>query len=621
MLAEFMPQENGVHVLNDIPKAGDQAWQELPEDVKEVYLSEAEKMLGYAYPSLPMTLWLKLSREGNREAYQKPVFERRRALTIFTIAECIEGKGRFIDDILNGVFAICEESSWTIPAHNTYIRDTVQLPLPIADRPILDLFSCETGQVLAMVHYLLKDKLDAVYPEICRRIEAEVKRRVIDPYFSTFYWFMGNGIEPTNNWTVWCTRNVLLSAFLISRDSATYIGTVRKAVRSVDCFIDEYGDDGCCSEGASYYHHAGLCLFECIDILNRLSDNAFSKVWQNEKIKNIASYIMKAHISGEYYLNYADCSNKPGLAGVREFLFAKATDQEDFMYYASEQMNLDLKLHGTGIRDRSLYDTVEVLFGREEALRYAAEHPKTDTEVKGFVKKVSFPSVGIDAVQDQKLYLSVKSGSNCGSHKHNDSGSFIIYANGQPMFIDVGVETYTQKTFSEQRYELWAMQSKYHNLPTFAGREQGGKLQYVEGLYASENVQRSIHALPDGREELMVSMELQNTYVEDTPIDRYVRSFDFVSGGEITIRDEVSFTGEQKDWYLSFMTLEKPAFDGKDVLTVGTCGTLSFSETVQAEVEEITLADKKLRGEWGDVIYRTKVYPAVSGLSYRIAAL
>ena len=31
------------------------------------------------------------------------------------------------------------------------------------------------------------------------------------------------------------------------------------------------------------------------------------------------------------------------------------------------------------------------------------------------------------------------------------------------------METYTRKTFSAQRYEIWTMQSAYHNLPTING--------------------------------------------------------------------------------------------------------------------------------------------------------
>ena len=62
--------------------------------------------------------------------------------------------------------------------------------------------------------------------------------------------------------------------------------------------------------------------------------------------------------------------------------------------------------------------------------------------------------------------LAVKAGDNNDNHNHNDTGSLTLYKNGQPALADIGVESYTGKTFSAQRYEIWTMQSGYHNLPT-----------------------------------------------------------------------------------------------------------------------------------------------------------
>ena len=77
---------------------------------------------------------------------------------------------------------------------------------------------------------------------------------------------MGDGKSHMNNWTVWCTQNVLLSAFTRPLPSETQTRILCRAARSIDYFLDEYGEDGCCDEGAQYYRHAGLCLFGCLEI-------------------------------------------------------------------------------------------------------------------------------------------------------------------------------------------------------------------------------------------------------------------------------------------------------------------------------------------------------------------
>ena len=518
-------------------------------------------------------------------------------------------------------------SGWAIPAHNSYKRDTPQLPLPISDRPILDLFACETGAILACAHYLLGEKLREVAEEIPARIERELQRRIIDPYLNEFFWFMGNDVEPTNNWTVWCTRNVLLTAFLLPRDEKTQHRVLAQAVRSTDCFIREYGDDGACSEGASYYHHAALCMYECIDVMNRISGDAFAPVYREEKIRNIANYIMKVHVCGEYFLNYADCDLRSGLAGTREFLFAKATEQEDMMLFASEQMNLKKKLYGLKEENRNLCDRLESLLHEQEALAFAGKRAEQkgnaagSVSEKGFRKLVSLPSVGIHAAQGRDLYLSVKSGSTCGSHKHNDVGSFIVFAGGEPLLIDVGVETYSQKTFSEQRYEIWTMQTGYHNLPVICGHEQVGCLHDIPGKYEAKDVKAATEALSDGSSRFTEEMELRDTYEEETPIRSYRRRWSFDSEGEIEVQDIIAFTGEQKDWTLSFMTELEPEYLPEERrLAVGSRGSIRFDSPCRVVTERIPITDSRLKRSWTGAVYRTRVTPEQGCFSYRIAA-
>ena len=122
-------------------------------------------------------------------------------------------------------------------------------------RPIVDLFAAETGALIATVCGLLGEALDAYAPGLAARLRGEVERRVLTPYRTAHFWWMGNGDEPMCNWTPWCTQNVLLAAAQCApaEDLPAY---VQQAAYSIDCFLKDYGDDGCCSEGAQYYRHA-----------------------------------------------------------------------------------------------------------------------------------------------------------------------------------------------------------------------------------------------------------------------------------------------------------------------------------------------------------------------------
>ena len=91
-----------------------------------------------------------------------------------------------------------------------------------------------------------------------------------------------------NNWTVWCTQNILLTAALSDISEEVRRAVFLKACESLDYFLAEYGEDGCCDEGAQYFHHAGLCLFGCMEILNAITDGHFHALYEEPKIKNIA---------------------------------------------------------------------------------------------------------------------------------------------------------------------------------------------------------------------------------------------------------------------------------------------------------------------------------------------
>ena len=92
------------------------------------------------------------------------------------------------------------------------------------------------------------------------RIVLEVNRRILTPYLTEHFWWMGNGDEEMNNWTPWCTQNVLLCAFALPFEESVRRRVIEQACRSLDCFLKDYGEDGCCSEGAQYYGHAARCV-------------------------------------------------------------------------------------------------------------------------------------------------------------------------------------------------------------------------------------------------------------------------------------------------------------------------------------------------------------------------
>lgn len=587
------------------------AFCELDEEWRKETVSLGESFLHYEYPRIFATDFMDFSRTGNRVRFEDRFFARRRALDALVLAECVEDQGRFMDDIINGIFAICEESAWQLPPHNSYFRDTPQLLLPDAVAPVLDLFACETGAILATACYLLKSRLDKISPFIVKRVHHELQTRILTPYLTQHFWWMGNGKEPMNNWTIWCTQNVLLSAFLSEQTPEINKQVFLKACRSADYFLEEYGTDGCCDEGAQYYRHAGLCLFNTLEILNAVTDHAFADLYQEEKIRNIAGYILNVHIDDKYFVNFADCSPVAGRCSVREFLFALRTQNPAMAQFAAQ----DFVAGGIDC----------LLLPFENNLYYRLQNGFTAAQIKAHCAPdcqvphpdLFYPSTGLFIARDSSLYLAVKAGDNADSHNHNDTGSFTVYKNGQPFLIDVGVESYTKKTFSAQRYEIWTMQSAYHNLPTVNGVMQKDGEQYC----ASEVE----YSFSDERCE--IEMNLANAYPPEAGLRYYRRNAVLQKGKEIVIRDSFAFKGESgldsSSVVLSLMTYEKPvstpADSGKICLAIGSLGTLLITSGALLAIEEIPVTDARLQAAWEHELYRTLIQAEINSLELQIS--
>ncbi len=586
-----------------------EAWFNLDNTWKKETLALGESYLNFEFPALSATDFLDFTRTGNRTRYEDKLFSKRLALNALVLAECVENKGRFLDDIINGIFSICEESAWQLPAHNTYIRDTPQLPLPDTSAPVLDLFACETGSILATVSYLLGSKLDKISPFITKRIANEIEHRIYKPYLNCHFWWMGNGKEPMNNWTIWCTQNVLLSVFLIDNDTSFRKKVIQKACMSADYFLVEYGEDGCCDEGAGYYRHAGLCLFNTMEILNAVTNNHFADLYKEPKIKNIASYIMNVHIDDVYYLNFADCSPIAGRAGIREFLFGKQTDNPSMMAFAAAEYVAGGKDTLLLPKENNLYYRLQNAFTIKEILSFSAD---CNTAIR--YPETFYPSTGIFITRDDNLYLAIKSGDNGDSHNHNDTGSFTIYKNGKPMFIDVGVESYTKKTFSPQRYEIWTMQSAYHNLPTINGIMQKDGTEY-KACDVSHFFSDTIS---------YIQMNIANAYPKEAGITEYYRKAFLIKGKKVVIQDSFSFTDSQKNnsVVLSFMTYEKPylyCIDDYLTINIGNLGELKIKGGSFKEIEEISVTDARLQTTWKHPLYRILVTANTSDIIIHIS--
>lgn len=576
------------------PYADRAAWAALPGAARWKAAGDAALQDADTLPRLPLSLWLRFTQNGDRTVWEHAYFARRRTLCALVMAEAVTGAGSYLPAIADLAWAICEESAWQLPAHNSYIRDTPQLPLPDVTRPIVDLFAAETGALIATVYGLLGAALDGYAPGFSVRLKGEVDRRVLAPYRTAHFWWMGNGEEPMCNWTPWCTQNVLLVAAQCA-PAETLPVYVKQAAYSIDCFLKDYGEDGCCSEGAQYYRHAALTMFNALDLLCRIAPGVFDDVWAEPKIRNMAEYIVNMHIAGSYYLNFADCSPLAGARGVREFLFGQRVASAPLMTLAArdwadalQQPDPDRLHHPDDSEGINLYYHIQTALAEQKVLAFA------QSAAPALPRDMWYHSVGILVCRRGAYALGAKAGNNADSHNHNDVGSVTLYKNGAPLLIDVGVETYSKKTFSPQRYEIWTMQSSWHNLPEF--EPESAQYQQQPGLeFAARDV-----AVNDALDA--ITMDIAPAYGAVPGLGFYRRRVQLSANG-LTLQEETDFS---RTVALTLMSVEKPAVEGGTV-QFGTLAAAHIKGFARIATEAVPITDPRLRQAWPDTLYRTRI--------------
>jgi len=582
------------------PKQGSDAWKKINSDVTAMWTEAAEKYLDYQWPPITAEMYLAPKRTGKLNAHWDRYRELRSALGTLVVAEYLEGKGRFLDQVINGIITTCQETSWIqglgMSRHGYEIPD--------GSNHEVDLCTSETAAILSWSVYLLGDAIENVSKRVRPRVRSCVYERIIKTYLDRDdYWWMGFVDDRANNWNPWCNLNVIMCTLLTEDDPDVITRVIYKVFRSLDAYVEKYSDDGCCDEGPMYWGAAGGGLFLCLEMLYEASGGMID-VYDNEKLRLIGQYITKVFIDGEYYVSYADGDAFVHI-GSTVYRFGKAIGDEGMM-----KLGATARMSKPAVFDwfkpyQILRDAI-----RDDITPESYEPPASGTgyyPLQSWLDKTCVMNARETEGSPEGFFLSAKAGNNVESHNHNDIGNFIVYFNGKPLFVDIGTEEYSVKTFSPERYEIWYIRSDYHNCPQVSGVDQHeGRDYFAEDVICIQN-----------DDESRLSMELKNAYPKEAGILNWKREIALVRKSEnenetskIVIKDEYSLDDVRPvNSYL--VTPVKPEVsDDKDgglkFIIDGEIIKLDFTSkgSYKIMVEETPPLESRLIRNWGDKLYR-----------------
>lgn len=565
-------------------------WEGIPEVMKKQYIAEAGEYIDYNWPVVKATDYLEIIRSGDRR--QEVYAACRAALMAVVMGELIEGEGRFIDQIINGVWYYSEQTWWGWSAHLT--AQKAPHGLPDADEPVIDLGVGEITNILSWTWFLFKDEFDKVHPLIAKRLKNEIMKKAVIPYYERddFWWQGLDGSRDVNNWNPWTNHNMLTAILILEDDWNKKVAGVEKVVKSLDQFINVYPNDGGCDEGPSYWGRAGASLYQNLDLLKRATNGRFD-VFDIEIIQNMGNYIYKAYINYPYFVNFADADATTG--SRPQIIYSYGKDIGDpimkkFGAFLAEKQDWETEPPGGKVDEQIMQ-----LMHLDEIANAEAEN--------ALISDFWLPETQVAGARDQEgstdgFFFCAKGGHNAESHNHNDLGTCVLYYNGKPCLVDIGRETYTAKTFSSRRYEIWTMQSGYHQLPKINGVDQKEGREFV-----AKNSTFSADS-----KKAVFSTDISDAYPEKAEVKEWVRGYRLDRGRKFTVTDNYELNEvTEKPTTLNFITSCKVTDNGDGTINLEGDGftlQMKYNAKVLTPTIEVTeITDRGLSRYW-DVITR-----------------
>jgi hypothetical protein len=336
----------------------------------------------------------------------------------------------------------------------------------------------------------------------------------------------------------------------------------------------------------------------------------------------MARYPVIAHIAGPWHVNFADGSSKPyGPAPHVLYAFGRRVGDHEVMRQA-RALRGDVAAAAELISgaNGSIGRPLSAMFDTEWANEAPCPFPLTP---QAWLSDTGVLTARSRAGRADGLFLAAKAGHNAESHNHNDVGSFIVALDGRPLIIDVGVGVYTRQTFGPDRYEIWTMQSSWHNVPEVDGFAQVPGREHAAGQVRGQL----------GADAAGLSMDIASAYPPQARIRSWYRTIRLDRGGTgdgtILIEDswDLDYSPERLAVHLITAVQPRLVTPGQLAITGDTRDlVIAYPQGgFDARIQERPVDDSQLASTWGPSVYRITLesrHPASRGTSrLEIAAL
>ena len=430
--------------------------------------AEAERAT--AWPQPLVSHYARFFRDGNRTAYEALIGARQRRLTrAVLMAWQYPERLDWLDEAVDGVYLLCEQSSWSWAAHDDVFSRKGQV-VPDMNDPYLDLGAGEVVAQLAWMDLLLGERLQERAPGLRERIRSETNTRVFIPFLERLDWHWLGLNGDVHNWNPWIHSNVLAAALFLEDDPGRRARLTVRIIEGLDRFLSALPADGAIDEGFAYWWNGAGRALEALELLETATGGELSGDLRITRA--LVAFPHRMHLGNRFFLNVADGQGRASDALPWELVhrWAKRLNDDDARQHARAMISAVPQTDG-GLA-RALH---AVTFGGDGR----AEAPLVGFS---YLESVQIMVARNKPGTAEGLTVTAKGGHNAEHHNHLDVGSVVVAVDGAPLLVDAGQPTYTAQTFGPDRYLIRSMQSGWHSTPAPWGLSQGVGREFTAGV-------------------------------------------------------------------------------------------------------------------------------------------
>lgn len=579
-------------------------WDRVPRALRDALLQAADDDRRHPWPELLVEHWAAYRSRGTRLAYEDPFFARSERTTRAVVAAALEPTEDRITEAANGLWLLCEQSSWCWPAHDeSFARG---LATTDVSRPVLDLGAGEAAALVAWADLTLGPLLDAAYPGLRDRLRAEVARRTLEPLLAE-QWHWEGTEEHMHNWAPWIYGNLLVAAHAFA-DGDRFERVAERCIDGIDRYLAQVPGDGAIDEGVGYWWQGAARAFEALTIIDGATGGAVSHRaapgGSLAGLSELARFVERAHLGGDWYVSYSDAEARMNEPMPWQVLFraARLCGAESAERFAVSRAR-DVAVVTRGASSQAGLGRILATVTDDEWL--AASDGRA-----ALPGRVDLDSIGIGIARERAgspdgLTLVAKAGNNDEAHNHNDLGTVEIAVDGVPVIVDLGRETYTAETFSDARSSLWYVSSPWHSTPLPRGLAQE----------PGATSRASMTATARGW-----AIDLGQAYPFDAG-ETWMRTAE-LDDGSVRVRDEWRLTEGTGSVVLVCAGEPRETADGICVPSAtGGRGVLLAHDAADVRIEQRAVDDPIMARSWGDAVARIVLTAGADATSLTVEAV